>query len=123
VPADHGGLRMNITKQMFEELRKTCERLDLLHPAMDLVMEACMSRSRELLEQRFAERELFKRILSSNATNARQAVEWMESYRAVNKTFRAKVEEVTGRTVCNDTAQFMPKRLRLESEAMSEYPA
>lgn len=25
VPADHGGLRMNITKQMFEELRRSVE--------------------------------------------------------------------------------------------------
>lgn len=122
VPADHGGLRMNITKQMFEELRRTCERLDLIHPAMDLVMEACQSRSREMLEQRFAERELFKRILSSNATNAREVVEWMESYRAVNKTFRTKVEEVTGKTMSNENSQ-LPRRLRLESEAISEYPA
>lgn len=113
---------MNITKQMFEELRRTCERLDLIHPAMDLVMEACQSRSREMLEQRFAERELFKRILSSNATNAREVVEWMESYRAVNKTFRTKVEEVTGKTMSNENSQ-LPRRLRLESEAISEYPA
>jgi len=119
VPADHGGLRMNITKAMFEELRRTCEKMDLLHPSLDLTLEPKAPRGRELLEQRFAEREIFKRILSSNAADARSVIEWMDEYRSINKTFRMKVEAVTGPSHESPVAQVM-RRDRILSE-MSEY--
>lgn len=113
VPADHGGLRMNINKQMFEELRRTCEKMDLLHPSLDLTLEPKGARSRELLEQRFAERELFKRILSSNAADAKAIVEWMDDHRTVNKTFRTKVQAVVGQPKPHPEAM---RRARQNSE-------
>lgn len=106
VPADHGGLRMNITRKMFDELRRTCEKMDLLHPSIDLTLEPKAPRSRELLEHRFTERELFKRILSSNAADAKAVVEWMDDHRSVNKTFSTKVQAVVG------TSQKLPEVLR-----------
>eukprot|EP00931_Biecheleriopsis_adriatica_P049678 TRINITY_DN28740_c0_g1_i1.p1 TRINITY_DN28740_c0_g1~~TRINITY_DN28740_c0_g1_i1.p1 ORF type:complete len:1780 (+),score=334.12 TRINITY_DN28740_c0_g1_i1:386-5341(+) len=87
VPADQGGLRMKITRFMFEELRRKCEKLDLQEPSFDLVTEPGASRSREELDERHAEREFFKRILASNAVDAKEAVQWMVSHRAINPTF------------------------------------
>jgi len=118
VPADHGGLRMNITKKMFDELRRTCEKMDLLHPSIDLTLEPKAPRSRELLEHRFMEREMFKRILSSNAADAKAVVEWMDDHRSVNKTFRTKVQAVV------DTSQHLPevlRRVRQESAEIVEF--
>jgi len=87
VPAEEGGLRMRITRQMFNTLRETCKELDLQDPSFDLSVEPGTSLPRELLNQRLAEKELFKRILSSNALDAKKAVEWMLEYRAVHKTY------------------------------------
>lgn len=97
---------MNITRKMFDELRRTCEKMDLLHPSIDLTLEPKAPRSRELLEHRFTERELFKRILSSNAADAKAVVEWMDDHRSVNKTFSTKVQAVVG------TSQKLPEVLR-----------
>eukprot|EP00913_Durusdinium_trenchii_P000463 g423.t1 len=80
---------------------------------LDLTLEPKGARSRELLEQRFAERELFKRILSSNAADAKAIVEWMDDHRTVNKTFRTKVQAVVGQPKPHPEAM---RRARQNSE-------
>jgi len=82
VPADVGGLRMCLTRRDVEGLAGTCERLGLLDPGLDLLAEPGAVQPRELLEQRYAEQELFKRLLAGSGQEARQAVAWMEDYRA-----------------------------------------
>jgi len=81
VPADQGGLRMLITKEMFNDLVNICEKLNLLDPSQDLVRESHDSLPREILDQKHAESELFKRILTSNAEEAGKVVQWMYNYR------------------------------------------
>eukprot|EP00930_Biecheleria_cincta_P052266 TRINITY_DN3751_c0_g1_i2.p1 TRINITY_DN3751_c0_g1~~TRINITY_DN3751_c0_g1_i2.p1 ORF type:complete len:1026 (-),score=156.55 TRINITY_DN3751_c0_g1_i2:137-3214(-) len=96
VPADQGGMRMVINQAMFHDIRSTCARLDLLDPSCDIVRESGQSRTRDVTDHRFAEREFFKRLLSSNAVDAKNVVEWMEDYRLVNKTMRAKYSVISG---------------------------
>jgi hypothetical protein len=86
IPADIGGMRMKITKPAFDELVDTCQKLDLLDPGLDLLWEPFESYPRELLNHKYAERELFKRVLGGNSFQAKQAIEWMKEYRAKYKT-------------------------------------
>ena len=48
--AQHGASRC-----VFENAVPRCEKMDLLHPSIDLTLEPNASRSRELLEHRFTE--------------------------------------------------------------------
>ncbi|CAL1130975.1 unnamed protein product [Cladocopium goreaui] len=63
-----------------------CEKMDLLHPSIDLTLEPKAPRSRELLEHRFTERELFKRILSSNAADAKAV--WLSGWMTTGQLTR-----------------------------------
>lgn len=86
VPADEGGLRMRITRRMFEELLDMCQQLDFQDASFDLIASSGGSLPRELLDQRYAEQELLKKILGSNAVDAKKAVDWMKEYRMVHRT-------------------------------------
>eukprot|EP00416_Gambierdiscus_australes_P002921 CAMPEP_0171133264 /NCGR_PEP_ID=MMETSP0766_2-20121228/125962_1 /TAXON_ID=439317 /ORGANISM="Gambierdiscus australes, Strain CAWD 149" /LENGTH=631 /DNA_ID=CAMNT_0011596635 /DNA_START=87 /DNA_END=1982 /DNA_ORIENTATION=- len=85
VPADEGGLRMCVTRPMFEELLTTCTRLGLGNASLDLVAHGGTGLPRWVLDQRYAERELFKQVLAGSGQEARQAVAWMAQYRAAHR--------------------------------------
>jgi len=84
VPADIGGMRMYITREQFEEFKKACELLDLSNPADDLLPRT--TRSREELQRRYEEQELFKSLLSCPGHKAKQAVHWMIQHRRLCPT-------------------------------------
>jgi len=82
IPSDTGGMRMRITRRMFEDLIAACTCMELGCPSLDLVSGRDCCHPRWVLDHRFAEREFFKRILASSGREARQVVAWMEKYRA-----------------------------------------
>lgn len=110
VPADQGGMRMVINRTMFDDVRRTCERLDLLDPSFDIVKGSGQSLTRDEADHRFAEREFFKRLLSTNAVDARNVVEWMEEYRLVNKTIGAKYSAISAEPKRQHDIQAFPKQ-------------
>lgn len=110
VPADQGGMRMVINRAMFDDVRRTCERLDLLDPSFDIVKGSGQSLTRDVTDHRFAEREFFKRLLSTNAVDAKNVVEWMEDYRLVNKTIGAKYSVISAEPKRQHDIQAFPKQ-------------
>jgi len=78
IPASTGGMRMKINRRIFEEFMETCNALDLLDCSSDLTLPTGKGCSRELLNHRFFEKELFKQILGGSAISARRAVECMK---------------------------------------------
>merc|ERR1719480_634739 len=85
IPSERGGMRMRVTKAMFEDLIDTCDDIGLVNPCVDLLLKREEVHSRELLEQRFLECELFKQILAGSGLEARHAIEWMRQHRATHK--------------------------------------
>uniref|UniRef100_A0A7S0ZMB4 Uncharacterized protein n=1 Tax=Noctiluca scintillans TaxID=2966 RepID=A0A7S0ZMB4_NOCSC len=86
IPSDKGGMRSRLTREMFSELVDNCERVGLVSPSVDLLLKRGDSHPRDLLGQKFLERELFKVILASCGEDARRAVQWMRQYRAEHPT-------------------------------------
>lgn len=84
IPADEGGMRIQLTRRMMSELIDTCHVLDLLDPVSDITNEGVMSR--DLINQRYAEQELFKQILMGSGRQAKKVVEDMLDYRNQSTT-------------------------------------
>jgi len=86
IPSDVGGLRMRITRRTFLDVVSTCEHLDLSSCSTDLAASHKHGLPRWLLDQRFAERELFKSLLGGSGREALEALTWMKEYRATHRT-------------------------------------
>mmetsp|Transcript_151978 Transcript_151978/g.279612 ORF Transcript_151978/g.279612 Transcript_151978/m.279612 type:complete len:365 (+) Transcript_151978:2-1096(+) len=84
IPADEGGMRIQVTRQMISELIDTVKLLDLMDPSSDITCEGVLPR--DIINQRHAEQELFKQILMGSSRQAKKAVEEMCEYRSENKT-------------------------------------
>jgi len=87
VPNEVDGMRMTITRQMFDEFIQTCAVLRI-HEASDDLGPSGKAASnpallREHLEDRFMEQELFRQVLGGSTQEARRAVEWMKEYRSI----------------------------------------
>eukprot|EP00747_Dinoflagellata_sp_TGD_P104839 gnl/TRDRNA2_/TRDRNA2_169359_c0_seq1.p1 gnl/TRDRNA2_/TRDRNA2_169359_c0~~gnl/TRDRNA2_/TRDRNA2_169359_c0_seq1.p1 ORF type:complete len:704 (-),score=119.51 gnl/TRDRNA2_/TRDRNA2_169359_c0_seq1:103-2148(-) len=86
IPSDENGMHVQITKQSFKDLVNLCELLDLVDPSLDLISEPGKVPSRELLNRRYAEKELFKQVLGGNGQQAKQSLERMKQYRKCHRT-------------------------------------
>jgi len=86
IPSDEDGMHMKITRRMFEELIETCDQIGLGDPCIDLVSRRVQGYTREVLDQRYAEKELFKQILGGNGPQAKQSVEWMKEHSSTHRT-------------------------------------
>jgi len=95
IPSDFGGIRVKITERSFQELRETMHKLDLCDVGMDMVVERGEKIDREVLDRKYAEQELFKQVLSSNAAQARRAMERMKEYRENHKTYNHMFQKVS----------------------------
>jgi len=80
IPAKEGGIRMRITSQMFNEVTRICEELDLVNPTSECCIPESRVRSRGFLVKSFLEKELFKQILAGNSDQARKAVGFMSRW-------------------------------------------
>jgi len=86
IPNDHGGMRLDITRRMFEEFTEVCEKLNLVDPFDDLRLDTDQGLPRHVLEHRYFEEELFKQILGGSVQEARRAIDWACRYRDRFKT-------------------------------------
>uniref|UniRef100_A0A7S0ZWE3 Uncharacterized protein n=1 Tax=Noctiluca scintillans TaxID=2966 RepID=A0A7S0ZWE3_NOCSC len=86
IPADCGGIRCRITRKMFSELIDVTWRIGLTSPWQDLLLKRGEGFSRDVLEQRFLEKELFKLILSGSSREAKEALAGMQAYRERHRT-------------------------------------
>jgi len=84
IPSDVGGMHVKITRTMFQEFMDTCDMLGV-DPSMDLADERPRY-TREDLERRHAEKELFKQVLAGSGRQAKQAVELMKEYASTRRT-------------------------------------
>jgi len=79
-------MQMVITKETFKDLIETMELVDLVDAQEDLFVPRDQSMTKELLERRSLERELFKQILGGSGRESKKAIDAMTEYRSWHKT-------------------------------------
>jgi len=85
IPCDCDGMHVKLTRQKFTDLMETCDQIGLVEASLDLLNTREMSYSREVLNHRFREKELFKQILAGNGKQAKQTLEWMKEHASARK--------------------------------------
>jgi hypothetical protein len=94
VPSDENGMRMRITRQNFYTLRKICKKIDMIDPVLDLLANSRQTYEREQLNEIYSEREFFKNILSSNATQAKEVLRWMLDHKGARPSINQRAAHV-----------------------------
>lgn len=96
IPAEIGGMQMVITKETFKDLIETMELVDLVDAQEDLFVPRDQSMTKELLERRSLERELFKQILGGSGRESKKAIDAMTEYRSWHKTMDQHYAAIRG---------------------------
>jgi len=118
IPSDEGGMHVKITRPMFEEFMQTCDQLNLVDPSTDLVPTTERQHSRWDLEQRYAEKELFKQVLSGNGNQAKQVIEAMQEYRSKLRMPSRAYSAIHGKS--RPSAEPPPSASELSPQAAAE---
>eukprot|EP00418_Pyrodinium_bahamense_P092458 CAMPEP_0179027430 /NCGR_PEP_ID=MMETSP0796-20121207/9033_1 /TAXON_ID=73915 /ORGANISM="Pyrodinium bahamense, Strain pbaha01" /LENGTH=1231 /DNA_ID=CAMNT_0020723555 /DNA_START=49 /DNA_END=3746 /DNA_ORIENTATION=- len=114
IPSDQGGMHLRITRPMFQEFVDTCDMLNLVEPSMDLVPEHQGSHTRDDLERRWAEKELFKQVLAGSGRQAKQVVEAMKEFAAAQRRPSQAYHAIHGRPQ-QQMQQQQPQEQRLSA--------